>query len=44
LIHGAVRDEAGSRVDRRRIRSEQNMVAEAVGVLEEWTAQKTGVA
>jgi tRNA(Arg) A34 adenosine deaminase TadA len=39
-----VRDEAGSAVDRRRIRSEQEMSAEAVGVLEQWTAQKTGMA
>ena len=39
-----VRDEAGSAVDRRRMRCEQKMSAEAIGVLEQWTAQKTGVA
>jgi tRNA(Arg) A34 adenosine deaminase TadA len=37
-----VRDEAGSPVDRRRIRSKQKLDAEAVGVLEQWAAQKTG--
>ena len=40
----ALRDEAGSPVDRRRIRSEQKLDAAAVGVLEEWAAQKKGVA
>jgi len=40
----AVREEAGSPVDRRRIRSEQKLDAEAVGVLEEWAARKTGEA
>jgi tRNA(Arg) A34 adenosine deaminase TadA len=39
-----VRDDAGSPVDRRRVRSEQKMSTEAVGVLEQWTAQKTGIA
>jgi guanine deaminase len=39
----AVRDEAGSPVDRRRIPSEQKLNAKAVRVLEEWAAQKTGV-
>ena len=39
----AVREEAGSPVDRRRIRCEQKLDAEAVGVLEKWAAQKTGV-
>jgi hypothetical protein len=38
----AVREEAGSPVDRRRIRSEQKLDAEAVSVLEEWSARKTG--
>ena len=38
-----VRDEAGSPVDRRRIRCEQKLDAEAVRVLEEWATQKTGV-
>jgi tRNA(Arg) A34 adenosine deaminase TadA len=37
----AVREEAGSPIDRRRILSEQKMGAEAVSVLEEW-ARKTG--
>jgi hypothetical protein len=40
----AVREEAGSPVDRRRIRSEQELDAEAVSVLEEWSARKTGEA
>ena len=40
----ALRDEAGSPVERRRIRSEQKLDAAAVGVLEEWAAQKKGVA
>jgi guanine deaminase len=39
-----VRDEAGSPVDHRRIQSEQKMHTEAVGVLEEWAAQRTSVA
>ena len=36
----AVREEAGSPGDRRRLRSEQKLDAEAVEVLEEWAAQK----
>jgi tRNA(Arg) A34 adenosine deaminase TadA len=36
----AVRHEAGSPADQRRIQSEQRMGAEAVRVLEEWVAQR----